>query len=49
MKASWVWWYIPVISALGSQRQENCKSEASLGYIVRPCIKKEEDVQAESK
>jgi hypothetical protein len=35
-----VWWYTPVISALGRLRQEDCESKASLEYIVRPYLKK---------
>jgi hypothetical protein len=31
-----VWWYIPVIPALGRQRQEY---EAILGCKARPCLK----------
>jgi hypothetical protein len=37
-----VWWYIPVIPALGKLRQEDCKLEASLYYKVRPCLKKKQ-------
>jgi hypothetical protein len=36
---SWAWWYTPVIPALRKAQQEDCKFEASLDYIVRPCLK----------
>jgi hypothetical protein len=36
----WVWWYTPVIPALGRIRQENHEFEGSLVYTVRPCLKK---------
>jgi hypothetical protein len=32
----WALWHIPVIPALGRQRQEDHKFEANLGYIERP-------------
>jgi hypothetical protein len=34
-----VLWYMPIIPTLGSLRQENQEYEASLGYIVRLCLK----------
>jgi hypothetical protein len=35
----WAWWYIPIIPALRRPGQEDHKLEASLGYIVRACLK----------
>jgi hypothetical protein len=37
-EVSWVWWYMPVILALGL-RQEVHEFKASQGYIVRCCLK----------
>jgi hypothetical protein len=37
---SQAWWYIPVIPALRRQRQKDHQLEVSLGYIVRPFLKK---------
>jgi hypothetical protein len=37
--ASWAWWYMPVIPTLGRQRQEDLQVQASLGYVVGPCLK----------
>jgi hypothetical protein len=34
-----VWGYTPIIPALGRLRQEDCGFRASLGSIVRPCLK----------
>jgi hypothetical protein len=33
-------WYTPVVPALRRLRQENCEFQASLDYIVKPCLKK---------
>jgi hypothetical protein len=33
-------WYTPAISAHGKLRQEDLKFKGSLGYTVRPCLRK---------
>jgi hypothetical protein len=35
------WWCIPVIIALGRQSQKHHEFQASLGYIVKPCLKQQ--------
>lgn len=31
---NWVWWFIPVITALWRMRQEDCKTKASPGCVA---------------
>jgi hypothetical protein len=40
---------MPVISALRMQRQEDCKFEASLGYIARLYLKKQKQNNRKTK
>jgi hypothetical protein len=35
------WWYRPIILAFGRQRQEDVELQPNLGYIERPCFKKQ--------
>lgn len=47
-KFSWVWWCTPLVPALGTLRKEGlCEVEASLGYSVRPCFKKDKEGRKE--
>jgi hypothetical protein len=36
---SQVWWYMSIIPTLGRLSQEHWRFEASLGYMIRPCLK----------
>jgi hypothetical protein len=46
---SWAWWYKPIIPALKRLRQQDCGFQVSLGYIVRPCLKKERKKERKKK
>jgi hypothetical protein len=35
------WWYTAIISVLGRQRQDDHRFKGSLGYIAKPCLKKQ--------
>lgn len=37
----WTWWYLPSIptQTFGRKMQEDCKFQASLGYMKRSCLK----------
>jgi hypothetical protein len=43
------WRHIPIIPVLGRQRQENCELELSLGYKMRPYLKKPKTKQNKMK
>lgn len=38
-----MWWYTPAIPALRRLEKEGCGFEASLGYMVRACLKEGEE------
>jgi hypothetical protein len=37
------WWCIPITPTHGRLRQEDHEFDASLGYILKPCQKKEKE------
>jgi hypothetical protein len=37
---SWVWCYMPIISAFRRLREEGCEFSGCLGFIDRSCLKK---------
>jgi hypothetical protein len=39
----WVWYHIPIIPALGMLRQKDSESKASVGYVLRSCLKKDKE------
>jgi hypothetical protein len=41
-----VWWYTPVIPALGRMRLKDHEIKPSLGYTVRLCVKNMQTSQA---
>jgi hypothetical protein len=41
--ASRAWWHIPIIQAFRRLRQEDPEPDVSLGYILRPCLKKKKN------
>jgi hypothetical protein len=41
----WMQWYISVIPAFLRLRQEDHNFETNLGYIARPCLKKQNKSQ----
>jgi hypothetical protein len=41
IKLCWAWWYTSVILALRRLSQEECRFKVSLGYLSRPCLKKQ--------
>jgi hypothetical protein len=43
------WWGMSIIPAPKKYRQEDCKLEASLGYILRSCVKKKKKACLPSK
>jgi hypothetical protein len=44
-----LWWCTPVILVVKRLRQEDFKLQASLGYIVGPCQKREREVRKEGR
>jgi hypothetical protein len=43
LRRSRVWWCVATIPELGRLRQEDCKLEASQGYLIRPYHKERKE------
>jgi hypothetical protein len=41
-----MWWLLPVNPALDRWGQEDLEFKAYLGYIVRPCLKKQKRISS---
>jgi hypothetical protein len=42
------WWHTPIIPAVGRWRKEDLEFEASVGCLIRPCLKEERKKERKS-